>query len=366
MRRCRDTLWLDFDRHGQDTALLESDRLRALTKGIPNPDFKQPSFFVLIGNTTKVAALRELFGIKKTRRLKVKQASGLVHLHIQASSIFSERPIYIADSDLCTDSSNRRAPNISKCHEITRKVLRKKYADGTIHSPIVGQMVDDICTRLLFPFVDIFCLFSNDLGGLSNVVRHLAVWLEIGHSSNLPPETYPRVLIVTEEVTAEAQHEMQLREEILRMLTKVTVKNFFEQFSAIDVVALHPCRILSTNARYRRLKERLMSGSDPVRESRVLTRTLFSVTHFTAFLRHACDHFAAAYEKPFSFINASRRQNPVAVDLDEHLSNFMAHIHSIEELTNLAAPVLASSFMLDSYPPDCHGECFTPSCLSVD
>jgi hypothetical protein len=126
----------------------------------------------------------------------------------------------------------------------------------------------------------------------------------------------------------------------------------FEQFSAIEIIALFPAGALSVDARHRLLKERLMDGSDQVRKGREDTRFLFSMTHFTAFFRSACENFSE--ERSFDFINASRLYTPVAPDLEEHSSNFLKHIKSLKELTGFAAPMLASSFFLDSYPPDAH------------
>jgi hypothetical protein len=126
--------------------------------------------------------------------------------------------------------------------------------------------------------------------------------------------------------------------------------------SAIDIVALLPQGKVSAEARYRRLKERLLSGSDEVRRNIEETRTLFSATHFAALFRYACDHFSQAFQKPFNFIKASRKQNPVAKDLAEHLSTFLKHIRSVRELIEFAVPVITSSILLDNYPPDTHSE----------
>jgi len=57
MKRCGHTRWLSLCNHGNDTALLESDRLQTLTSHLPDPDNAQPSLFVLIGNTAKSVAL---------------------------------------------------------------------------------------------------------------------------------------------------------------------------------------------------------------------------------------------------------------------------------------------------------------------
>ncbi len=60
------------------------------------------------------------------------------------------------------------------------------------------------------------------------------------------------------------------------------------------------------------------------------------MTHFTAFLKSACGHFLDTVEEPFDFVKAFRFYNPVAVDLAEHLLNFLKYIKSPGELTEFA------------------------------
>jgi hypothetical protein len=70
----------------------------------------------------------------------------------------------------------------------------------------------------------------------------------------------------------------------LWMLREETIKDLSKKISAINIVALYLNGTMSVNARYRRLKERLIDGLDQVWKSREDTRILFSVTYFTAFL----------------------------------------------------------------------------------
>ena len=97
MKRCDHSHWLSFATYGNDTTLLESERLRTLTHQMQDPDTQQPSLLVLIGNASKSLALRELFGIKKTGS---KRNADEIHLHLDPSTIFHSRPILLADSHL--------------------------------------------------------------------------------------------------------------------------------------------------------------------------------------------------------------------------------------------------------------------------
>jgi hypothetical protein len=346
MKRCNHTCWLSLCSQGNETCLLVSDRLSNITNHIPDPDIHRPSLFVLIGNAAKSVALRQLFGVKRSRRFTTRRSAGEIHLHVDPSSIFHERPVLIADGDLPSKSLRGEIPT-DKCHEITRRTVQRS-SEGFVPD----QIASGVYAQLLFPFADVFCFFGDDLGGFKQVARHLAAWLEQGHASTLPRSTHPRVVIVTEKIPPGA--EIEARKAFLWLLREETTKDLSEQISAIDIVALFPNGSMSVDARHRLLKERLMDGSDQVRKNREDARSLFSVTHFTAFLKSACEHFANTAEKPFDFVKASRAYNPVALDLEEHLSNFLKHIKSPSELTEFAAPVIASSLFLDSYPPNTH------------
>ncbi|KAE9969413.1 hypothetical protein EG328_006861 [Venturia inaequalis] len=325
----------DFDPLSQQQQILKSGL--SLNRG---PDS---------GPKAKSVALRELFGAKRNQRFLTKRVPGEIHLHVEASSIFNERPLLVADSDIPAKTLRAKIPS-TKCHETTKRIVRRPGSLGEISSTIYSQ--------LLHPFVDVFCFFSDDLGGFKQVARHLATWLEQVHEPTIPRSTRPRVVIVTEKIPSGLENEKEARKAFLWLLSEETKRDLFEQVLAIEIIALFPAGALSVNARHRLLKERIMSGSDQVRKHREQSRCLFSVTHFAAFLASACEHFSRVIHEPFDFIQASRVDNPAPQDLDEHLANLMKHIRSSGNFTAFAAPTIASSLLLDSYPPNSH--LFTP------
>jgi len=350
MKRCKHSHWLSFGTYGNETSFLESDKLQTLTYHLQDPDTQQPSLFVLIGNTSKSSVLRELFGIKKGWKFRSNQYASEIHLHLDPSSTFNSRPILIAEGDLSLQGLPTKGPSTQKCHETTRRAYPKAAAscntlDGT---------TDSIYSRLLLPFADIFCFFSADLGGFRQIARHLAKWLEKGQPSTIPRSTYPRVIIVAENIPLGAQREKEAKKAFLLLLREETTHDLSELISGIHVVTLLPLHKVSSKARYRRLKEYLLNRSDEVRKTREETRTLFSATHFAALFRYACNHFSRPSKELFDFIKASRNENPVAKDLAEHISNLLKHIKSAKELIEFAVPFIASSFLLDNYPPASH------------
>jgi len=355
MKNCNHTFWLGLCARANGTDLLVSDRLQKITTYIPNPDVQTPSLLVLIGNGAKNVALRELFGIKRAHRFSIRRDAGEVHLHVDPSSIFG-RPLLIADTDL----SERLAVKISteECHEISRRNIRG------INSELSGRKTTSgVYAKLLSPFADVLCFFCDDLGGFKQVACHLATWLD--HPSTIPVTTRPRVVLVTEKFPGGVESEKKALNSFLMLLKReIKSRDLLDQISSVDVVVLFPSSSISVDARYRPLKERLMEGSDLIRRKRQDSQLLFSATHFCALLEGICEHLSDCIMEPFNFIRHARVYNPVATDLDKHVSNFLTHIKSPDELNTFGASIVASSFFLDSYPPGAHRK-FDPHNLDL-
>ena len=349
MKRCGHTRWLSIcARSGSgSSALVQSDRPAALVKDLPSPDAQQPCVFVLVGSAEKSVALQASFGIKKARWPLINQTRSEMHLHLDPSTIFADRPILLASYNVRPRPASWITARRDPCHRETRHPLRQPSAGV--------EAADDILPRLLFPFADVFCLFSDDLGGFRQIAQRLAFWLDQNRSSTPPKTALPSVVVVTSRFPPKAGAEDQARRALLCMLEEETTVDPYQQLAAIDVVAVFPKGAMSAEARWRRLRERLMERSDQVRKDREARCALYSATHLAAFLQGAGAHFARAPDVPFDFLQAARIHNPVAPDLAEHLSNFLKHITSSTQLTEFAVPFLASTLLLDSYPPGAHG-----------
>ncbi len=354
MKRCNHTDWLSLSTKDNETALLESDRLQELLENIPNVESQFPTLFVLIGNVAKSLALQELISVKNVRRSPGRRRHGEIHLWLDPTSNFQNRPLLFADGDLCTKVLRGKAALTPTCHEIIKHTFPRPRT-GVPGLPL-DEVADNLYSRLLHPFTDVFCLFSADIGGFRPIACHIARWLENGRASTLPKGTHPRLVVVTESIAPTVEKEREARDTLLRLLSQETAKSVFEYFSEVDVVALFPESKMSNHARHRRLKEFLMNVSDQVRMGREEKRVLFFARHFNAFFRHACKHFVTSLEEPFDFIRVARQSNPVAKDLRQHLLNFLKFVKSPQDLINFAVPVIASSFSLDSYPPDAHSK----------
>ena len=71
---------------------------------------------------------------------------------------------------------------------------------------------------------------------------------------------YLRVVIITKKIPLGVESEA--KEAFLWLLGEEIIKNLSKLISAINIVALFPNSIMFVNARYRRLKERLIDNLD--------------------------------------------------------------------------------------------------------
>lgn len=352
MKHCSHNHWLGLCRQGYEIALLESDRLRTLLSSVTDPDEARPGLIVFIGDRTKSITLGKAFGIKRRRIFRGRQYVGDINLHMAPGSELSN-PLLIADSCLSNRNHRREIPRYD-CHEISRWPLQTKSSK----TADVDDLASVMHCRLLLPFTNVFCFFASDMGGFRIVARHLARWLNSDPMSPVPVFVKPRVVVVTDKIPPTKQREAEARRALLWLLKEETREDLFNLISAIDVVAISPPRVLGASDQSRRLTASLLRWANNVQQDRVKARTSYSLTHFAAFFESACQHFAESSTRPFDFVNASRMQNPLASDLKKHLMNFLRQCETPQVVTGFAAPIIASSFLLDSYPPGCHRKSF--------
>ena len=351
MKSCNHSYWFSLGVRDSEVSFTTSDRPQNLLSNLPHAESQQPSLIALLGKDDKALALQELTFAKSEPRRSAKRGYGETHLHLDPSTAFSDRPVLFADGSFTIHTKPSKAITCEACHDVKTRYLPR------LRNSILTDLyeaADQVYARLLSPFTDVFCIFASDLGGLESVAGRLASWLTKGCPSSLPPSTRPHIIIV--ESTSSQEKEPQLLETFLRLLKQKTKNDCSSHFNTVRIVSLLPDGAVSGPSRYRRLRECIMNASDQVRSARRISSNLFTASHFAALLDYACNHISQTLTEPFNFIRASRTHNPPASDLSQHLINFLSKITDPNSLKNFAVPLVASSMLLDSYPPDMHRE----------
>ncbi|KXH69496.1 hypothetical protein CSAL01_13200, partial [Colletotrichum salicis] len=352
MTRCRHTGWLRVATRDQTCIMEGSDRAQRLLDSLPRPDSQYPSTLVLIGNATKRVAMQRL-GVDITRP-NTTRSHGEIHLSIAPVGASSARPTLVADADIPPHKRLGRPRKSTLCHEVVARQLSISHGES-IPSAMPSTAVelgDHIYNRMLLPFADAVCFFADDIGGVEAVAQRLASWLD----QSAPSTSLVRPWLV---VVVNGDEEDSTRSRLLQSVRKRTLAHVSERFHGVRVISLADKTPKSLRRHLRSLRWDILSNelsymTETKRVERVLASCLFSATHLAALLRHAAEHVGDAGAPPLDFLAVSRLDNPVAADLPAHLARFLTHCDSVDDLKRFAVPVIASSFMLDHYPPGMH------------
>lgn len=347
MKHCSHTHWLNLACIEDDLFLQKSDRLARLVDQVIDQDEARPSLCIILGNKTKSKVLRHVFGIKRTRFFRNRRHPGELHLNISPSTVGSEKPLFVADGAMAY-SATKIGSKTNKCHVIENLALHRPQAEAQFVSKLY---------RLLSPFADVYCIFATDIGGFRQVACLVASWLE-QMSMMYSAVPLPQLVVVTDKIPLGKRSEQEARRALLSLIAEETRLEIFSCFSDLEVVSTYQKRLSSTE-QLSVIRGRILQASENVRSTREASRKLFSAVHFSAFFDLACAHFSTNPDIPFDFVKASRVDNPITPDLTEHLSNFIRLVKHPDELLTYAIPMLSSSLLLDSFPPDAHGEFFS-------
>jgi hypothetical protein len=361
-----DSTWLSLRAGLGDLFLQEHHRAYSIFNDFTHPTQQTPQMIALIGQQTKSVVMRQL------RLGSQEAASGEVHLQADPDGFDEESPRLFADCEMHNVSApSKSGPERCPGDIIRRPMTWHREVPQALDHPTLAHL---LYSKLLAPFSTVICFFAEDLGGLTLVAELLAVWL-MGLSSrpsDLPPGTYPRVLILTQRddlsifdeqkatknFMLELGREAEKRHGILggrnhRRLKKAELDQLLAaQFSGMRVVAFPAMN--SPPRSWKALRLRILDDSSELHSRRQQAQIAFSANHFKAFFHLASDHFCSDMVSPFNFVRASRLHNPIPMELTSHLSTFIKQVDPLQVL-NFAVPVIASALVFNSYPPGMHG-----------
>lgn len=326
-------------------ALQVSDRPKRLLAAIGPEPAEGSALVLFIGNKRKADAIRRL-GLNY-RSSSGQRGHGDVHLFVVPNGQLP-RPTIIADSDIPNHNRVQSWRATSRCHEATDYPLASE--DTSRQGP--RNAADIVYQRLLFPFADVVCIFTDDIGGMTVAARRLAAWLNCGRPSNGP--VLPWLLVVVEEKVKRGG----IVDELERRVTAHTGIELSTRFEGIRAVHLSARPNLRHRQRYKyrhwaSFDRELCGLVECSGRMRAESSHLYSTKHLTAYLRHATALIPVRSE-PFDFISASRATNRISSNLEFHLSDFLNRVETIETFKGFGIPVIASSVILDHYSPRMH------------
>ncbi|KAH2084173.1 hypothetical protein KXX03_002649 [Aspergillus fumigatus] len=304
-----------------------------------------PQVVFFMGRRLKDRALRELCGGNYRDQHRHQRC---VNLRSDNRTLRSLQPRFFADCDP-TRRSQPPAP----------EVLHVCHPDQTFPldiSPTEHSLYDLVLARLLFLFVDVLCIFADDLGGLEGVREWLSTWARLGSASSLPHVVRPRVIVIVSDKTQSVTHNLLEEDDFLYHLLHVGDLPFFAAFGDVQVSRL-PSEELSAESRFLGLGSEISQQLRNMRQIREHHRVLFSATHLDALFDLSLRHISADPFAPFNFVRATRQQNPLDRAFTSHLIHFL-EVGKRAPYDETAA-YIASAILMDAYPPGMHR--FQPS-----
>jgi hypothetical protein len=341
MTFCKHTGWLRVWKRGGHATLEISDRPSRLLDVVRQ---EEPlGVAVFIGHQRKYGALSVLD--LRSRSSRARKSHGEIHLdvaHLQNSQQINQQML-IVDGDLPAHGQLPRTRGNYSCHEFTSAQYAEPFQ-------LAASVSHGLYHRALFPFTDVICIFAEDIGGADIAIQHLSAWNRKGPSSNAV--TSPAVILVVDrgsETKARAKlsaEKLQRPHGWFRMIRVVGIDRRAHQSS-------NRRQAKSYQALSREMYQLLRAG---LRE-RDGESLLFSARHVLEFLRLTAARAIHADWTPLDFVQASRLPNKVEENIESHILNLVSQFPHREDVVEVAAPLIASSFLLNHYVPEMHGMC---------
>ena len=342
---CNHQSWLAFSSEKENT-LRDSGRLARLLLELTNPSLQRPSVLFYLGRRAKTVALRPLYPCNNFGR---SQHDGLATLTADTLSLQSDYPVFFAESDPVSGGLPEAGSPNAQCHETISYPIQWRL-------PHTQRVYDVIHARLTCTFVDVLCIFADDFRNFDEVLFQLQTWAVLGRATDQFRMARPRAIIVKQgtDPGPSATYDLLQSENMSYNLHRTDLVQFF---SSMTILYLADEQI-SSLARHRRLKELIQRQTEEVRHIKQSIGCLFSADHLCSLFSDAIKHTAQTMKTPFDFLASSRLANPVSPAFPQHLEGLLRLCRQGHLSYRFYTSIIASSVLLDAYPPGMHGERF--------
>ncbi|KAJ5974892.1 hypothetical protein N7481_008599 [Penicillium waksmanii] len=340
--------WLDIVREGEDWALVDTDRLGDLVRGMSFPERQYPDLIYFAGHKSRIRALRSFLPQNNVTR---KGANGLIRLHIDHKAINTDSPLMIAESSLCLQQSTGDTKWLRHATTKHRKYALSKA--GGLSSP--GSIQEETKRQLVLPWTRVLCLFvesESDLKSTQSLLQQPHRQLQVGSQAiRSSPEV---IIIINKNIHGPAI--ASPRYEKLRQIVeggRITFLDLSSRSSLSDTIAFEPLWAL--------ISEKLQS----VHAEDEIVCGRFSAFHLSSFWGASVPaNGQLCKASPLDLLAQARIGFPKTEKKDEFLHELLQT--AMSSVNHSAIPeglveVVASAFLMNAYPPGMHG--FPPSAV---
>lgn len=315
--RCNHWIWVS---DGKNPSILHTGRLQQLTSSL-NPEASSPSVSIVIDSR------RPTYSTKTFKR-----SPGILCLDLDQGTADDE-PMLLASMDLPSFNCKKRFRCCPpKAETLLGSTMSVMESQGLLYS------------RLLYPFVDLFCFHSYSLSDLVKIARWIATW-----PSQDDPVWQPSIMVLLHDEHLQQPNAAVVAEQLLaatiQTLTSRALSCYFFDSNFIEFSNASPS-----------IQGHLRQHIPIVRQRRRDSGLLLSAEHMSTLFERAFESAATLHQQPFDPVRSARRDLPVSADLTGHLVDFMSHLPISADLLSFASSVVASSLLCDHYLPDMHCE----------
>jgi len=337
MRRCKHSALVEVSNTAQ-LCLVDPHRVQYLVETLPCPAQQQPLLVACVGNEEKTLALQQLFPAND--RKERDRRNGLCKVYTDVLSTHSAHPILFMDIDPRFEPPTQETNTY--CHETKAYRLQADVQRQPLNATVLE--------RLVLPFVDVVCIFAQDLGGLAEVLKLLQTWTSLDATATEDQLCFARLVIIT----TENESSPAVLEET-EFLEGARAAGLYERFASLtlQLVSSRPLR----SARYHLLRDALLQSEvAAARDHRQKQCRLFSALHTASLFSASLAHMARYPDRPFDIIGASRQGIPAPPHLVNCLSAFLRAVTRYSVPQRLTASLLATAFLVQAYPQAAHGK----------
>ena len=282
--------------------------------------------------------IRALQSIFPNNNITRRKTHGIATLHLDTTTLKATFPLLFADCTPDAECTNQIGM-WDGCHETRR--FRIQHEDH-VRAPL-RTLIDQIQSRILFRFVDVICLFADDLGGYGKVAETVGRWIANGGDPQFRPPHKPCIIVIGSRGGDFPGAKALRRSTAFRAI--------FHSLAVWEDVAYADFSSLATQ---RLLKEALVGKADEMREVRTCLRRLYRASHVRNFFRESIKAFSVTQDANISFEEIARLDHGGNGELSTHLYNFIQQsaCEGFAEVT--IACFVASALLMDCFPPQMH------------
>jgi hypothetical protein len=345
--------WILLSREPHAALRINSDIYRSSDLIPTSHESTYPSVVSLLGRRHKSEVLRHILGGPDSDYPQ--EPHGQIHLWLEPHSTRSKPRLY-ADCEINHYNVSHWSSSLPSSPVANTPI--EWAPPGRVASIDLGAY---ICSRVLLPMSNVICIFASDFGGISGTARFIAKLIQVFSNHDLLGLFKPRLLVVYSSQSArltEAELESRMMSILQNQLCndaedKDSENLIYSVFHSLRTLILRPGS-LNSREQAQFIHKRLLVMDSDATESRMSNRVLFSFSHIQSLCSSLVMHFCKEQDAAFSFVGHSRPHGFSLEMLNEHLNALLAMIECEAWLWHFVIPLLASSLLLATYPPESH------------